>query len=405
MKKKVIAVLLLLVLLLSSCTIPLKETNTAEDKTKPAPGTETGTRESVTGSTADESEPAATEPEPAAEDPERIAVIRSIRISHVAVSSTSGASEERTQTVTEEIYLSAEGLPARIVSAHVVSQTSESSENPAPITDNEIFLFYHFDENGRLDRVRRGSESAWISLEWAEENGTLVRLFFLQDGEKKTELSSGDVTWAANLLSLLQYYTAFADAELIFEGTTSRMRLQDGKVVYQRIQQNENTWTETESEEAGEGISRTRSVTHTRTYEYVQIMEYDREKRMIRLASEESGRSAAISIRYESLTEDGKRTDLGYMDELETDDEEIKADMAEYEGVVILRYFFDEQGRLSSYTMYEDGQPFQSFYFDEAGRIIRQENLSSVSSGYTFITETEYRKASEIEETLRLEKD
>ena len=404
MKKKVIAVLLLLVLLLSSCTIPLKETKTEEEQTKPISGTEAGTRESVSGPAVTEPATAATEPEPVAEDPERIAVIRTIQTTVRAAASTDSSGGQR-ETVTAETYLSAEGLPTRIVSGHLVSQTSESPENTVPIKDYEISFFYHFDENGRLDRVRRGSESAWIGLEWTEGNGTLVRLFFLQDGEKKTELSSEDITWAANVLSLLQYYTDFADAELVFEGTSSRIRLQNGKVVYQRIQHDENTWTETESEEAGEGISRTRSVTHMRTYEYVQIMEYDREKRMIRLASEESGRSAAISIRYESVTEDGKRTDLGYMDELETDDEEIKADMAEYEGVVILRYYFDEQGRLSSYTMYEDDQPFQSFYFDEAGRIIRQENLSSASFGYTFITETEYRKASEIEETVKTVQD
>ena len=214
------------------------------------------------------------------------------------------------------------------------------------------------------------------------------------------------ITAAGNILQLLQHYTAFADAALVFEGTNSRIQLKNGRVVSQRIQQMETMWTETEEEESdSDGITRSKTLTHSGSTDMVQIMEYDREKHMIGLRMEQNGRNAAMRIRYESVTEDGKRTDRGYIDELETDDEEIKAEMAAYEGIVLVSYQFDEQGRLLSYTMYEDDQPLQRIYYDEEGRAIRQESFFSGSYENLYVTETEYRKASEIEETIKLAED
>ena len=79
--------------------------------------------------------------------------------------------------------------------------------------------------------------------------------------------------------------------------------------------------------------------------------------------------------------------------------------MAAYEGIVLVSYQFDEQGRLLSYTMYEDDQPLQRIYYDEEGRAIRQESFFSGSYENLYVTETEYRKASEIEETIKLAED
>ena len=231
-------------------------------------------------------------------------------------------------TITSETYLAANGLPARVVSVQTMYYASQAPEEAVVAAENEVFFFYHFDESGRLDQIRAKNLPGDIGLEW-EEDGGRVSLFFLYEGEKRTTLVSGTIAAAGNILQLLQHYTAFADAELVFEGTNSLIRLKDGRIVFQRIQQDENTWTETEEEEAdGDGITRIRTVTHRGTEEYVQIMEYDREQRLIRITSEDGGRRASMTLRYESLTEDGKRIDRGYMDELETEDEEVLAEMA-----------------------------------------------------------------------------
>ena len=66
---------------------------------------------------------------------------------------------------------------------------------------------------------------------------------------------------------------------------------------------------------------------------------------------------------------------------------------------MLTSYQFDEQGRLSSFTMYENDLPYESTCFDEEGRIIRQENFFGFESSY--VTETEYRKASEITEIFK----
>ena len=52
-------------------------------------------------------------------------------------------------------------------------------------------------------------------------------------------------------------------------------------------------------------------------------MGYDREKRLVLVSTEESGRISFARIRYESVTEAGKRKDLGCMDGIATDKEEL----------------------------------------------------------------------------------